>query len=41
MAASVRYNKKSVLKGGFMYQELNAVVMPNGSIQMEWTDAGE
>ena len=24
-----------------MYQELNAVVMPNGSIQMEWTDAGE
>ncbi|HZV47673.1 MAG TPA: hypothetical protein VFG06_10060, partial [Thermodesulfovibrionales bacterium] len=24
-----------------MHQELNAVVMPNGSIQMEWTDAGE
>jgi len=24
-----------------MYQELNAVVMPNGSIQMEWIDAGE
>lgn len=24
-----------------MYQELNAVIMPNGSIQMEWTDAGE
>ena len=24
-----------------MYQELNAVVMPNGSIQMEWTDTGE
>ena len=24
-----------------MYQELNAVVMPNGSIQMEWTNAGE
>ncbi len=24
-----------------MYQELNAIVMPNGSIQMEWIDAGE
>ncbi|MEW6586178.1 MAG: hypothetical protein AB1442_11285 [Nitrospirota bacterium] len=23
------------------FQELNAVVMPNGSIQMEWTDTGE
>lgn len=24
-----------------MYQELNAVIMPNGSIQLEWTNAGE
>ncbi len=24
-----------------MYQELNAIVMPNGSIQMEWIDARE
>ncbi len=24
-----------------MYQELNAIVMPNSSIQMEWIDAGE
>jgi len=24
-----------------MYQELNAVVMPNGSLQMEWAGAGE
>jgi hypothetical protein len=24
-----------------VYQELNAVVMPNGSIQMEWTNIGE
>lgn len=24
-----------------MYQELNAIVLPNGSIQMEWSDTGE
>ena len=24
-----------------MYRELNAVILPNGSIQMEWADAGE
>ena len=35
------YNRKSCFEGGFMHQELNAIVLPNGSMEMEWTDIGE
>jgi SNF2 family DNA or RNA helicase len=33
--------KNLIVEVIIMYQELNAIVMPNGSIQMEWIDAGE